>query len=99
MQCSFTAQLWIWDARKSDSWFFVTVPEEYSDALRASSAEGAGFGSIPVTVQVGASNWQTSVFPDKESNCYVLPVKAAVRKAQQLGEGDVTEFSLETRRK
>jgi hypothetical protein len=92
---SFTAELWIWDARQSDSWTFVTVPPEHSDDLREQAAgPRAGFGSIRVEVTIGKSTWRTSVFPDKESNCYVLPVKAAVRKAEGIDAGDTTEISL-----
>lgn len=91
---SFSSQLWIWDARKSDSWFFLTVPEEYSDALRAGSIKGSGFGSIRVEVTVGQTTWATSVFPDKASGCYVLPVKASVRRAEKLDSGDEVSVRL-----
>ncbi|QOV92362.1 DUF1905 domain-containing protein [Humisphaera borealis] len=32
--------------------------------------------------------WQTSVFPDKKRGAFLLPVKAAVRKAEHLIIGD-----------
>ena len=81
MQETFIAQLWIWDARKSDSWTFATVPSEQSDDLHERSGPRRGFGSLPVEVTIGASTWRTSVFPDKQSGCFVLPIKSAVRKA------------------
>jgi hypothetical protein len=96
VQCAFTAELWIWDARKSDSWTFVTVPAECSDELRETAGPPNGFGSIRVEVRVGSSTWRTSVFPDKESGCYVLPVKAAVRRAEGLVAGDSAEVALVT---
>ncbi|MDO8732632.1 MAG: DUF1905 domain-containing protein [Actinomycetota bacterium] len=90
----FTAQLWAWDARKSDTWTFVTVPPELSDELRERSGLRAGFGSVSVEVTIGGSSWRTSVFPDKESGCFVLPVKAAIRKAEAISAGDTTKISL-----
>ncbi len=96
MPYAFTAQLWIWDARKSDSWTFATVPPEHSDDLRERIGPRGGFGSIPVEVTIGASTWRTSVFPDKESGCFVLPIKSAVRKAEAISAGDKTEISLKT---
>lgn len=96
MQATFTAELWIWDARKSDSWTFVTVPPDVSDELRARSGPPNGFGSIPVEVRVGTSAWRTSVFPDKDSGCYVLPIKAAVRRAEDLAAGDAAQVSITT---
>lgn len=35
MPHTFTAQLWVWGARKSESWTLVTVPTQFSDALWA----------------------------------------------------------------
>lgn len=91
---SFTTTLWIWDARKSDSWTFATVPPEHSDDLSARSGPRAGFGSLPVEVTIGGSTWRTSVFPDKDSGCFVLPIKAAVRKAESVGAGDDVAITL-----
>ncbi|MCB0898169.1 MAG: DUF1905 domain-containing protein [Actinobacteria bacterium] len=95
---TFAAELWVWDARRSDTWTFVTVPpavtaaiEDEADAL----GPRAGFGSVKVEVQVGAMTWRTSVFPDSESGCFVLPIKRAVREANGVGPGDEIEVGLE----
>jgi hypothetical protein len=56
----------------------------------------AGFGSVPVEVAVGGSTWRTSVFPDRRSGSFVLPVKAAVRRDEGVGEGDVLRVRLRT---
>ena len=96
VRCSFDAQLWVWDARRSDTWTFVTVPGADSDDLRAQGGNTGGFGSIPVEVRLGGSQWRTSVFPDKESGCFVLPIKAAVRRAEGIAAGDTVRVSIET---
>lgn len=90
----FTAELWIWDARKSDSWTFATVPPEHSDDLLARAGPRRGFGSIPVEVTIGTSTWRTSVFPDKQSGCFVLPIKAAVRRSEAIAAGDSINITL-----
>ena len=58
--------------------------------------EGAakGFGSLKVTARIGDSTFKTSVFPSKDLG-WLLPVKAAVRKAEGVGEGDVVAVVLE----
>jgi hypothetical protein len=96
---SFTAPLWRWAAKQESadpgSWSFVTLPVEVADDIRDSLVEPPrGFGSVRVTVEVGASRWNTSVFPDKESGSYVLPVKQAVRKAAAIEEGDPVTVTL-----
>jgi hypothetical protein len=53
-----------------------------------------GFGSVRVTVTVGAASWQTSIFPDK-SGAYQLPVRRAVRLSERLEAGDDVRVRLE----
>ena len=57
-------------------------------------AKKKGFGSLKVTATIGASTFSTSVFPSKELG-WLLPVKASVRKAEGIAEGDVIEVVLE----
>jgi hypothetical protein len=83
----FSAPLWRW---KGDSaWHFVTLPFEQSDEIdeRTTATQG-GFGSVKVRVTVGRTTWTTSLFPSTGQKSYILPVKAAVRKAEALGEGE-----------
>lgn len=94
MPYAFIGELWIWDTRESDSWTFVTLSREHSDELRDRAGPRTGFGSIRVEVTLGASTWRTSLFPDKESGGYILPIKAAVRKAENIAAGDKAKISL-----
>jgi hypothetical protein len=95
--CRFTAELWRWKAQ--EGWFFVTLPEDVSALVRSVPRPPRGFGSVRVRVRVDAPGppivWDTSVFPDSASGCYVLPVKKKVRVAHDLDEGDPVEFELE----
>jgi len=76
----------LWEHEGQGAWCFVTVPEMTSEDIRLSGAMPAGFGSYRVEVTVGSTVWQTSVFPASE--CFVLPVKKAVRKAEDIEVGD-----------
>ena len=67
----------LWEHEGQGAWCFVTVPPEPSEDIRLSGAMPAGFGSYRVEATVGATVWRTSVFPASE--CFVLPVKKAVR--------------------
>src|SRR2546429_4747468 len=61
----FEAELWIWDARRAESWTFVSLPIEAAEEIRDRAAgPPRGFGSVRVRVTVGASTWTTSIFPD-----------------------------------
>jgi Domain of unknown function (DUF1905) len=92
----FDGELWIWDARRADSWTFVSLPAEVSEEIRElSDGPPRGFGSLRARVTIGRSTWATSIFPDTKRNCYVLPIKRAVRKAEDLETGDVATVTLD----
>ena len=85
MERRFTAELWCVPDR---TWRFVTLPEELSESIRFGSGPPRGFGSVRVQATVGATSWRTSLFPTAGGGPYVLPVKAAVRHAEGLADGD-----------
>jgi len=96
MVVDFESELWVWEARRDDSWTFVSLPVEASDEIRdRTDGQRRGFGSVRVEARIGASIWRTSIFPDsKRSGAYVLPVKQAVRKANSLAPGDRVKVSV-----
>jgi hypothetical protein len=49
---------------------------------------------LRVKVTIGATEWQTSIFPDKKRATYVLPVKQAVRKAEGVTAGSTVDVDL-----
>ena len=92
----FDADLWLWDARQGDSWTFLSLPPEASAEIReVAGALPRGFGSVRVTVTLGATVWKTSIFPDAKTGVYVLPLKKAVRKAEGVEAGDTVTVKVE----
>ena len=86
MELEFTGEVWFW--RGPAPHHFVTVPEPQCVELEAVSRRVTyGWGMIPVTARIGATTWTTSLFP--KDGAYVLPVKALVRKAEQVDIDDV----------
>lgn len=91
MNLEFSGEIWFW--KGPSPWCFITVPEEECGELAATSAfVSYGWGMIPVTVQIGGTAWTTSLFP--KDGRYVVPVKAAVRKAEALEVGDTVTVRL-----
>ena len=96
MTYTFTAELYLWDARV-DSWVFANLPEDIADEIEDAAPEPRrGFGAVKVEVTVGASTWRTSVFPSKQDATFVLPVKKAILKAESLSVGEIIEIRLRT---
>lgn len=90
----FDAELWRWEGEAA--WHFVTLPPELADDI-AARTEGRrkGFGSVRVSVRIGATTWKTSIFPDARSGSFVLPLKQDVRRREDVGDGDVVVVDLE----
>jgi hypothetical protein len=92
MNVEFNGTIWFW--RGPAPWYFVTVPAEQSSNLQAISVFVTyGWGMIPVQVRIGKTVWATSLFP--KDGRYIVPIKASVRKAENLEEGDEVTVRLE----
>ncbi|HXH52676.1 MAG TPA: DUF1905 domain-containing protein [Sphingomicrobium sp.] len=85
---SVTSLLWIWKGEAAGRWYFLTVPDEQSAAIKALAlAAPRGFGSVRVEATIGDVRWRTSLFPLNKGG-YLLPVKAEVRRRARLAAGD-----------
>jgi hypothetical protein len=87
----FTGEVWFW--RGPAPWYFVTVPEEQCTLLQDESAfVSYGWGMIPARITIGATAFETSLWP--KDGRYIVPLKAAVRRAEQVDEGDTVTVQL-----
>jgi hypothetical protein len=90
---TFTAELWEWEGKAA--WHFFSLPEDVTDEIdERHSGDAAGFGSVKVEVTIGSTTWQTSIFPDTKRGTFILPVKKAVRSAEDLSDGATAELHL-----
>ena len=96
-----TTPLWRWQSATAPAaWYFLTIAGEAADAIRLAAITGQwldgrrGFGSARVEARIGDSAWKTSVFPHRESGGWLLPVKAAIRKAEGLVEDDAVTVTV-----
>ena len=93
MELEFSAEVWEW--RGPSPYYFVTVPEDESQALHDVAHVSYGWGMIPVTARIGRTRWTTSLWP--KDGRYVVPLKVAVRRAEDVEEGDTVEVGLDVR--
>ena len=101
---SFTTKLWLWTTDKAPaSWHFLSIAGEAAEEIQAHAAMARlemgggrrrGFGAVKLEAAIGETAWQTSLFPDKDSGGFLLPVKAAVRKAERLALDDEVTVRL-----
>jgi hypothetical protein len=91
---TFEAKVWLYPGKAG--WHFITLPAEDAGEIKALfGGVKSGFGSVPVKVTVGKTTWKTSIFPDKQSGSYVLPLKRDVRLAENIKVDDVLSITFE----
>ena len=94
MDIEFTGSIWVW--KGPAPWYFVTVPKQQCDDLKFMSGSVTyGWGMIPATVRIGQTEWKTSLWP--KDGRYIVPIKASVRKAEKINEGDNVTVRLGVR--
>lgn len=92
MRIEFSGDIWLW--KGPAPWHFVTVPDEESALLEAASSFVTyGWGMIPVEARIGGTTWSTSLWPKDDR--YIVPLKAAIRRAERLNLGDVVTVTLD----
>ena len=90
----FVGELFEW--RGPSPYHFISVPPELCAELTAlSPMVSYGWGVIPVTVRMGEHEFTTSLFP--KDGGYLVPIKDAVRKAEDLVVGDEMLVELRIR--
>lgn len=95
MEWSFVGEVIEW--RGPPPYLFVAMPESDSAELKEQARSLIYWGQVPVHVVIGGTQFSTALFP--RGGCYLVPLKAAVRKAEGLGEGDVVAVRLRPARR
>jgi hypothetical protein len=91
MEVTFSGPVWFW--RGPAPWYFVTVPEDESNAIQDTAERTSyGWGMVPVVATIGGTEFTTSMW--RKDDRYVVPVKAPVRRAEDIDEDDVVTVHL-----
>jgi hypothetical protein len=79
-------------------WRFLLLPKKDGQEIKEKYGRHArGWGSLPVSATIGKTTWDTSIFPDKRSGSYLLPLKAKVRKAEKISDDSKVTFTIRLR--
>lgn len=86
----------VWLYSGSSSWHFLSVPKKLAKEIQEKhGANARGWGSLPVLATIRKTKWRTSIFPDKQSGTYLLPLKKEIREKEEILSGDMIDFSIE----
>ena len=94
MEIEFSGELVEW--RGPAPYHFVPLPPDEADLVDEVKADVVYWGVVPVRARIGGTAFTTSMFPREDT--WVLPVKDAVRRAEQLELGDVVDVRLQVGR-
>ncbi len=92
---SIEGKVWLYPGETA-SWHFVSLSKECSKVIRERFGSlSKGWGSLPVSVALGETSWQTSMFPDRKAGVYMIPLKAVVRSREGVAEGDTITLTVQ----
>ncbi len=92
MHFEFSGTIWVW--KGPAPWYFVNVPDKESRELREILGFVTyGWGMVPARVRIGSTEWKTALWP--KDGHYIVPIKARVREAEGIDEGDKVIVKLE----
>lgn len=70
-------------------WRFLPLPKKEGKEIKELFGTYAKkWGSLPVLATIGKTSWETSIFPDKKSGTYLLPLKVQIRKIEKISDSD-----------
>ena len=94
MEWTFAGEVWEW--RGPSPFYFISIPQDISAEIKTLAAHASyGWGAIPVNLRIADQDWSTSIFP--KDGHYIVPMKNAIRTAQQLEVGSRVKLRLQLR--
>ncbi|MFA6520355.1 MAG: DUF1905 domain-containing protein [Candidatus Paceibacterota bacterium] len=101
-QFKFKSKVIVWregarDGEDKGAWRFARVPENISIKIKEMQKGRLrrGWGAVYARAKIKKSEWVTSVFPDRHSNTYILPLKKQIRYEENLYDGSDINVSIE----
>lgn len=94
------AKLWTWITATGATLYFLRFTGEVAEAIsalavmrRLEDGRRRGWGSLRAEAKIGSTQWTTMVVPG-DGGTWLLPVKRAVRQAEDMSEGAETEVGV-----
>jgi hypothetical protein len=80
---------------QGDSWRFVSLPQEMAKEIRENLRFlEEGWGRMKASAKIGASEWETAIWFDTKHKTYLLPLKAEIRKRENIGTDKDIEITI-----
>jgi len=74
-----------WRYEGKAAWHFVSMPAQMADEVRGYFGnEEQGWGRLKATARIGNTEWATAIWYDTKAATYLLPIKADIRRKEQI---------------
>lgn len=74
-----------WQHSSPGGWYFVSLPKEMSKEIRNMlKSEEEGWGRLKAVAKIGNSEWKTAIWFDSKNEIYLLPLKAEIRRKENI---------------
>ena len=84
-----------WQYKSPGGWHFISLPLKLSKEIRETfKKEEAGWGRLTATAKIGNTDWQTAIWFDTKLNTYLLPLKAEIRRKENIVDGKPVKVSV-----
>ena len=89
----FSAQ--IWQYLQPGGWHFVSLPIKIAKEIRKNLKwQEEGWGRMKATAKIGNTIWETAIWFDTKMNTYLFPLKAEIRKKENLKTDQIIEIII-----
>ena len=84
-----------WQYTGQGAWIFVSLPKKPSQEIRTAFKDAEqGWGRLTAIARVGNSEWKTAIWFDTKADTYLLPLKAEIRKKENVVIGKSVMVSV-----
>ena len=84
-----------WQYTGQGAWIFVSLPKKLSQEIRTAFKDAEqGWGRLTAIARVGNSEWKTAIWFDTKADTYLLPLKAEIRKKENVVIGKSVMVSV-----
>ena len=86
MKYEFKAQPYQYSSTpEMNGWTFVSLPQDIAMEIRDNfKRQEEGWGRLKILAKIGNSEWETSIWFDTKADTYLLPLKAIIRKKENI---------------
>ncbi len=87
------SQVWLYPGLSG--WHFISIPTQQGAKIREKYRHlHKGWSSLPVEISLGKTRWKTSMFWSKDAQSYILPLKAEIRRKEEIMVNDEVKYTI-----